>query len=149
MKSNFETILAQAGVKFEKGLQALENADKKRIEPKNPSLIDGSANIDECLKKSFPESNRWDYAIMYNGEAFFIEVHPPNEIKEVIKKLHWLKAWLDKNINLSNLKSPICPFTLITTKAIKKNPQTQKMIRDAQNRENLFIKENYWKHFPD
>lgn len=149
MKSNVENILAQAGVKCVKGLQALENADKKRIEPKKPSLIDGSANIDECQKKSYPESNCWVYAIVYNGETFFIEVYPPNEIKEVIKKFHWLKAWLDKNINLSNLKSHICPFTLITTKAIKKNPQTQKMIRDAQNRENLFIKENYWKHFPD
>ncbi len=148
MSNTLENIFNQADVKFCKGLQALSNADKSRIEPISPSHLDGSANIDACLKKKYPESSRWDYAVAYEGTVYFIEVHPPNEIKEVVKKLHWLKSWLEGYVDLNNLKSTTCPFTLITTKPIKRNPQTQKMLRDAKNRESLTIKENHWKAFP-
>lgn len=148
MNKTIENIFQQSGLSFCKGLQALDNADKAKIEPQNTSHLDGSANIDACLKKQYPESSRWDYAVAYNGTVYFIEIHPPNEIKEVVKKLHWLKNWLDGYVDLNRLKSTTCPFTLITTKPIKRNPQTQKMLRDAKNRENLTIKENYWKTFP-
>lgn len=148
MSNTLENIFNQADVKFCKGLQALGNADKSRIEPLNTSHLDGSADIDSSLKKKYPESSRWDYAVAYDGTVYFIEVHPPNEIKEVVKKLHWLKGWLAGFNDLDALKSNICPFTLITTKPIKRNPQTQKMLRDAKNRENLVVKENCWKSFP-
>jgi hypothetical protein len=148
MNKTIENIFQQFGLSFCKGLQALDNADKAKIEPQNTSHLDGSANIDACLKKQYPESSRWDYAVAYNGAVYFIEVHPPNEIKEVVKKLHWLKDWLSGNKNLDILKSTTYPFTLITTKPIKHNPQTQKMLRDAKNRESLSVKENCWKAFP-
>lgn len=146
--NNIADIFTQSGLTFCKGLQALDNADKSKIEPQNTKLLDGSANIDSCLKKQYPESNRWDYAVAYAGTVYFIEVHPPNEIKEVVKKLNWLKEWLNHHHDLERLQSTEYPFTLITTQSIKKNPQTQKMLRDAKNRENLTIKENYWRGFP-
>ena len=44
----------------------------------------------------YPNENRWDYAIDYNGEVFFFEVHTANtsEVSTVLKKLSWLKDWL-------------------------------------------------------
>ena len=39
---------------------------------------------------------RWDYAVEYDKETFFIEIHPgsTSEIQTVIAKLDWLKHWL-------------------------------------------------------
>lgn len=76
------------------GLKALEKDHPKKIKVKQES-INGSVFIDECLKKT-DNGNRWDYAIGYNNEAYFVEVHSANtsEISVVLKKLAWLKNWL-------------------------------------------------------
>ena len=62
----------------------------------NPRLIGGSLDIDSSTKTKYPDDFRWDYAVEYNNETFFIEVHPGSttEIQTVIAKLNWLKQWL-------------------------------------------------------
>ena len=46
----------------------------------------------------YPRGNRWDYALEYEAEVYFIEVHSAytSEVSTVLKKLQWLKDWLQK-----------------------------------------------------
>lgn len=78
------------------GLQALTNADTRKIRVGNTGLLSGSIDIDKCTKDNHPEENRWDYALGYNDKAYFVEVHgaTTGEIKTVISKAEWLKSWL-------------------------------------------------------
>jgi hypothetical protein len=80
---------------YQKGLQSLREKDKDKIKAQNTRRLNGSVNIDECLKNKYPNASRWDYAIGYNNQTYFVEVHPviPKEIKELAKKLNWLKNW--------------------------------------------------------
>ena len=80
---------------YQRGLQALREKDKDKIEAQNTRKLNGSVNIDDCLKSKYPNASRWDYAIGYNNQIYFVEVHPaiPREIKELAKKLNWLKNW--------------------------------------------------------
>ena len=80
---------------FRDGLKAL-GAHSGKIIVSNTSKIEGSVNIDECAKKRYPSESRWDYVFAYNGEAFFIEVHPAHttEVAVALDKLQWLKNWL-------------------------------------------------------
>lgn len=80
---------------FQSGLRALGN-DSRKIVIKNTSLCEGSVDLDTCLSKTYPQQNRWDYCLSYNGEVFFVEVHSAitSEVSTVIKKLDWLKNWL-------------------------------------------------------
>lgn len=84
-----------------------------KIRVPNPSKIEGSLDIDSATKDIYPEENRWDYAMCYDGEVFYIEIHPATttEIAKMIKKLEWIKRWL-------SLKAP--KINKLTTKT--KNP---------------------------
>ena len=81
-------------------MEALEKKDRERIKVASPRSLNGSVYIDEVLKKSYPNSNRWDYVISYKrskGEyLYWVETHTGSdkEIKVVQKKLEWLKNWL-------------------------------------------------------
>lgn len=80
---------------------------KNRIKVKTPSKIAGSLDIDEITKRLYPNANRWDYAIGYDGKIYFVEVHSASgkEVKVVIAKLLWLKGWLDSRApELNKLK---------------------------------------------
>ena len=81
---------------YKEGLQALTKAFKAKIILTNPSDCDGSVELDECVLKKYPQNNRWDYIIGYNGKAYFIEFHSANtgEVSVMLKKLQWLKDWL-------------------------------------------------------
>ena len=80
---------------YQKGLKALRKSDKEKIKVENTHNLSGSVNIDDCLKNRYPNASRWDYVIGYNNKTYFVEVHPatPKEIKELEKKLNWLKSW--------------------------------------------------------
>jgi len=80
---------------YQRGLQALRKSDKKKVKVEDTNKLNGSVNIDDCLKSKYPNASRWDYAIGYNNQTYFVEVHPaiPREIKELAKKLNWLKNW--------------------------------------------------------
>jgi len=87
-------------LKLRDGLQALSSADRQRIHPQNPRSVTGSVDIDRDLRASFPEDNRWDYAVGYRGaddreKAYFIEVHPAetSEVKRILQKARALSDW--------------------------------------------------------
>lgn len=77
------------------GLQAL-GSNSTKISVSNPRLLNGSVDIDHCVKDIYPEENRWDYAIGYNNAAYFIEIHPAetSAVSKMIAKVTWLKQWL-------------------------------------------------------
>ena len=81
---------------FHMGLGALKSSDRQKIIVPNTRYILGSLDIDTSTKEKYPQKNRWDYAIEYNNETFFIEIHPgsTNQIPIVLAKLEWLKKWL-------------------------------------------------------
>lgn len=74
-------------------------------------LAMGSVDIDSAVKQLRPDDPRWDYVIGYRKEAFFIEVHPADtsNVQEMIKKVRWLKNWLDSvATDLKNLHKCGC-----------------------------------------
>lgn len=81
------------------GLKAVKGSDRAKIVPSQPLLINGSLDIDTCVKNIYPDNNRWDYAISYNNKITFLEIHPAydKEIKVLQEKLGWLKTWLKSN----------------------------------------------------
>ena len=86
---------------YKAGLQAIPTNDRKKVELTDTRKCGGSLFIDQCLvdQKLFAQDNRWDYAIDYNGEVYFLEVHSAktDEVSTVIKKLDWLKQWITNN----------------------------------------------------
>ena len=91
---------------FQNGLSAL-GMYKDRVEAKDTRLIEGSIDIDGCTRLIFPQANRWDYALCYNSEVYFIEVHSAqtSQVSKVLKKLQWLRDWLNEHApELNKLK---------------------------------------------
>ena len=78
------------------GLGAFANNDRKKIKVPSTSLLNCSVNLDEASRMSHPHENRWDYALDYDGKAFFIEIHPAHtsEIECMVKKVLFVKKWL-------------------------------------------------------
>ncbi len=77
------------------GLKALGSHSKKIV---LSSACEGSADIDGAVAKKYPAANRWDYAFGYKGKIHFVEVHSANtgEVSTVLRKLQWLKDWLNE-----------------------------------------------------
>lgn len=88
---------------YKPGLTALGNNSLK-ISVSDKAKINGSLDIDNCTAAMYPEANRWDYAVSYDSEVFFIEVHSANtrEVRVMFKKLEWLKNWLRNRAPLIN-----------------------------------------------
>ena len=108
---------------YQVGLQALGKYSKK-IELDDTMLCSGSVDIDACTKAKYPQSSRWDYALCYKAEVFFVEVHTANstEVGAVLNKFQWLKDWLNNEapeINKLKAKSQT-PFVWIQSKNFKK-----------------------------
>jgi hypothetical protein len=82
---------------YQSGLQALGKYSKK-ISLEDNSKCKGSLEIDECTRVIHPRENRWDFAIGYDTEVYFIEFHSAEtgEVSTVLKKLSWLKTWLNE-----------------------------------------------------
>ena len=81
---------------FKVGFGAIKNNERQKFVVPDSRLIGGSLDIDSSTKTKYPDDFRWDYAVEYNNETFFVEIHPgsTNEIQTVIAKLGWLKQWL-------------------------------------------------------
>ncbi len=106
-----EAVEATANVSacYKAGLQALEKDHSKKIKT-DTTQLQGSLFIDDCLKK-IDGGNRWDYAFGYKNEVYFVEVHSANtsEVSTVVKKLNWLKNWLNHSaVEINNLKAKDC-----------------------------------------
>ena len=81
---------------FKVGLKALGDDKAKKLIVPETRKIGGSLDIDSTTKSLYPNAARWDYAVEYDSEVFFIEVHDsnPDNVNEVIRKYEWLKGWL-------------------------------------------------------
>lgn len=88
---------------YQSGLQALQRADRGRVNCAKTRHLKGSIDLDSALVKFLPNDPRWDYGIgYYNGrseQAIWVEVHPArsDHVAGVIRKVEWLKAWLKAN----------------------------------------------------
>lgn len=78
-----------------KGIEAFGEY-KSKIKVPEPNKLDGSLDIDTTTVGLYPDSNRWDYALCYDSEVFYIEVHSAttSDVSIMLKKLEWLKTWL-------------------------------------------------------
>jgi hypothetical protein len=58
-------------------------------------------NVDEALKPVQPNATRWDYGVGFRRgateTAVWVEIHPASStsIADMLKKLVWLKNWLN------------------------------------------------------
>ena len=89
------------------GLQAL-GSNSEKVKVAFTRKLEGSVDIDGCLKRRYPDAPRWDYVFGYNGQLYYVEVHPSRltEVKSVVAKFEWLKQWRESAAqSLENLKS--------------------------------------------
>lgn len=81
---------------YQNGLKALGKYSNK-VELGDTKKCEGSVAIDDCTESLYPQENRWDYVLGYKGNAYFVEIHSAHtsEVSVVLKKLQWLKDWLN------------------------------------------------------
>lgn len=91
---------------YRKGLQALNDDCKAKVEATYTRLLYGSVDIDKATKDKYPQDSRWDYVVCYHGALYFIELHPAStsDIKVVLSKLDWLKDWLKDKAEFGQAK---------------------------------------------
>lgn len=116
---------------YEKGLDAIQ--EKNIIKMQDTQKLEGSVFIDECLKQvqQYSQQNRWDYVVGYKDHAFYIEVHgaKDDEVKVLIKKLQWVKAWRASSEGLSKIPST---YHWVRTKgSITKRSRWQRIAAEA------------------
>lgn len=122
-KSEFQIAVegtAEISTAYKAGLQALKSCDKQKISASDSYKLNGSVDIDSAVKDSYPEENRWDYAIGYDNKVCFVEVHPASttEVETMLKKLSWLKQWLkNKAPKLSSMEKTQEPYIWLSTKS--------------------------------
>lgn len=119
---------------YQSGLKAL-GAYSAKVLATNTSLLHGGVDIDSCTSGIYPDANRWDYAIAYNGEVYFIEVHSAksDEVSKVIRKFHWLTDWLNNRApEINRLKARIpSPYYWIQSRNFS-IPKTSPQYRSAK-----------------
>ena len=78
------------------GKSAIKNEYRLKVVVPNPKLLTCSVDIDSAVHSLYPNANRWDYALEYGEDVFFLEFHPAetSEVGKVLAKLDWLKVWL-------------------------------------------------------
>ncbi len=88
------------------GLQALGTNSKKISVPKNQTRnLEGSVDLDNCVKNKYPNDQRWDYVFGYRSRVYYVEIHPAgtSEVGVVIAKLNWLKQWRKQALAFESL----------------------------------------------
>jgi len=81
------------------GLRAL-GADSSRVSVSSPTRAVESIFLDEALRTSDGQGNRWDYGIgLKRGSASqtaWVEVHPASssDVRDFLAKVAWLKQFL-------------------------------------------------------
>lgn len=86
------------------GKQAMENRHRRLVTCVDSTRLTGSVDLDTALRQHRPADNHWDYGLGYkpvNGseQAIWVEVHSAtaSEVSKVLRKLQWLKGWLNEN----------------------------------------------------
>lgn len=90
---------------LQSGLQALQPAERAKIDVSNPRALKGSVDIDTCTKTKYPTEPRWDYVIGHQESVYYVEFHPAyaKEVNTVLAKRQWLRQW-QNNTPLSALQ---------------------------------------------
>lgn len=119
---------------FKDGLRAVKGEERSKFQANDTRLFTGSIDVDAATEQRYPHDNRWDYAIEYDNETFFVEVHPAStsEVDTMIAKLSWLKQWLKGEAHeIDALKAKSSnPFIWIFTKnnrILSNSPQARKL----------------------
>jgi hypothetical protein len=131
-----EAVLETEDVKqcYQVGLRGFGKYSDK-VELKENKLCGGSLDIDVCTKNKYPRENRWDHALDYDGKTYFVEVHPANtgDVKTVIKKLEWLKTWLNEEAPEINKLRANNPYRWVQSGKFAISPNTPQYKEAAQN----------------
>lgn len=114
---------------YQEGLRAILERERSKIVLLDTRACEGSVYIDACTTAQYPNDNRWDYCFSYKGEVFFVEVHTANssEVSTVIRKLLWLKNWLNSHapeINKLKAKS-VTPYYWIQSSGYHIPPRSR------------------------
>lgn len=104
---------------YKTGLKGLGNHSTK-VELTDTRLCEGSFDLDESVRERYPQSNRWDYVLSYEGKVHFVEVHTANttEVRTMFNKLQWLKDWLNQNAPEINTLKAEKPFHWVASNGI-------------------------------
>jgi hypothetical protein len=118
---------------YQRGLQAL-GINSLKIDPKNTRLCQGSVFLEECVLHKYHNENLWDYLLAYDGEVYFVEVHPAqtSEVETVLRKLEWLKKWLSEKAEEINSSKAVQPYYWIASgkfAILPNSPQYRKIIQ--------------------
>jgi hypothetical protein len=68
----------------QKGLKALREIDKNRIDTANSRRLKGSVDVESRLQVLYPKERQWAYAVGFSPSGtreeviYWIEVHPAN-----------------------------------------------------------------------
>ncbi len=120
---------------YRSGLTALGGYSVK-VSVSDTTKIQGSLDIDSCTRARYPNANRWDYALSYRSEVFYVEVHSANtrEVKKMLKKFEWLKYWLrTKAPEISKLTAKHNAFIWIQSNNVQ-IPKTSPQYRAAKGK---------------
>ena len=103
-----------------------------KINAADTRLFDGSVDIDTCTTRKYPNANRWDYALAYSQKVYFVEVHPAktSQVSTVLRKLQWLKDWLNSNapeINRLKAEKPYYWIMSNNNSILKNSSQARKI----------------------
>ena len=86
------------------GKQAMEEKHRRLVTCVDSTRLTGSIDLDTALRQNRPGDNRWDYGLGYkpakgSEQAVWVEVHSAktSEVSKVLRKLQWLKDWLNRN----------------------------------------------------
>ena len=100
-----------ANTGYRRGIQALEGRHRELVHCADSRQLTGSINLDKVLEREpgYANAPRWDYGLGYkpknaSEQAVWVEVHPAatKEVSAVLKKLAWLKDWLNGNAQQLN-----------------------------------------------
>ena len=131
--SKFAAAVAKAPTEIQHairpGKQALKGNHRSKLTCKAERRIAHSLDVDAAFAKSLEHAtaNRWDYGVHYRStagreHALWIEVHPAatGEVRTVIAKLSWLKAYLREHASellalSTEISKTIPPFVWLAT----------------------------------
>lgn len=125
------TSIKRISACFQRGLKAL-GGNSSKVQAASARKLEGSVDLDGCLKQSHPNDSRWDFAIGYDSEAVFVEIHPAqtSEVSAILAKLDWLQNWLSGPGQPLRALARQNPFFWLSTDGVdisKGSPQSRRL----------------------
>jgi hypothetical protein len=141
--------ISELAGRLQPGLAALTKTERVAVEPQDSKRLRGSLELDSALRATFPNANRWDYAVAYqhasrsegDEDVYWIEFHSAHDhgATEVLRKVRWLKEWLageGKHLAFPGRRS----FTWIASGKISMTRNSQRARQLAKERVDFPIK---------